>query len=207
VKSSAETFDLDIAIAPRAKPDLQSTLKMTLRNQSIDETLDDLDVGSDTAFSGGTWLAGIDGDWSDLSGLDLPLTLILENTNLALPGIDPTPIERMPLSFGITGPMDSPGLTIDHEQLIQSLKENAGNAILNQYVGKASDELKAKLGEELGGELGGEVGGLLEGILGGDKKDKDDPSEEGDDTSGEGDITDKLREGLGGLLNRDSDDE
>ena len=207
VKSSAETFDLDIAIAPRAKPDLQSTLKLTLRNQSIDETLDDLDVGSDTAFSGGTWLAGIDGDWSDLSGLDLPLTLILENTNLALPGIDPTPIERMPLSFGITGPMDSPGLTIDHEQLIQSLKENAGNAILNQYVGKASDELKAKLGEELGGELGGEVGGLLEGILGGDKKDKDDPSKEDDDTSGEGDITDKLREGLGGLLNRDSDDE
>ena len=205
VKSSNNTFDMHIAIAPRAKPELQSELKLTLRNQSIDETMADLDVGSDTAFSGGTWLAGVDGNWSDLDGLDLPLTLILEDTNLALPGIEPTPIERMPIAFGITGPLDSPGLELDHKQLIQSLKENAGNAILNQYVGKASNELKGLISEELGGELGEGITGALGGLLGGDKKDD---KEENDDKDADGDdLGDRVREGIGGFLNRGDDDE
>lgn len=206
VNSSENTFDLAIAIAPRALADQQSTLKFTLRNQSIDETMADLDVGSDTAFTGGTWLAGIDGNWSDLDGLDLPLTLILENTNLALPGIEPTPIERMPIAFGITGAMDSPGLTLDHKQLMQSLKENAGNAILNQYVGKASGELQNILSEELGGEAGNLLGGLG-GLLGGNKeKDKEDDKDTDEKPEDDGDLGDKVREGLGGFLNRGGDD-
>lgn len=207
VNSSANTFDMDLAIAPRAMTDQQSSLKLTLRNQSIDKTMSDLDVGSNTAFTGGTWLAGIDGNWSDLSGLNLPLTLILENTNLALPGIEPTPIERMPIAFGITGAMDAPGLTIDHKQLMQSLKENAGNAILNQYVGKASDELKSKIADELGGDLGGDVGNLIGGFLGGNKKDKEDDSTPEEEAPKQDELKDKLREGLGGFLNRDKDDE
>jgi len=207
VKSSGNTFDMNLAIAPRAFVNEQSSLKLTLRNQSIDKTMDDLDVGSNTAFSGGTWLAGIDGNWSDLAGLDLPLTLILENTSLALPGIEPTPIERMPIAFTIQGEMDNPALTIDHEQLLASLKQNAGNAIVNQYVGKASDELKVKLADELGGELGAEVGGLLEGFLGGKKKDKEAADEKSEDKPKEDAVKDKLRDGLGGLLNRDNKDE
>jgi uncharacterized protein (TIGR03546 family) len=205
VNSSAETFDLDLAIAPRAKQEMQSTLKLTLRNQSIDKTMDDLDVGSDTAFNGGTWLAGIDGNWSDLSGLDLPLTLVMENTKLSMPGLEPTPIERMPLSFGITGAMDEPTVNIDYEKLIASLKNNVGDAIVKQYVGKASDELKSKLADELGGELGGEVGGLLEGLLGGNKKNKE--NEDGEDKPKEDDVKNKIREGLDGFLNRDKDNE
>jgi uncharacterized protein (TIGR03546 family) len=205
VNSNANTFDLDLSIAPRAKEQMQSTLKLTLRNQSIDETMEDLDVGSNTAFTGGTWLAGIDGNWSDLSGLDLPLTLILENTNLALPGIDPTPIERMPIAFGITGEMGSPGLTLDHKQLMQSLKENAGNAILNQYVGKASGELQNILSNELGGDLGKDITGALGGLLGG-KKDKDDEQEGGEDAK-EDDVGNKILDGVGGFLNRGDDDE
>ncbi|MEM9345522.1 MAG: hypothetical protein AAGB26_02780 [Planctomycetota bacterium] len=203
-RSSEQTFDLDLAIAPRAKTAEQSELKLTLRNQSIDETLDDLDVGSNTAFTGGTWLAGVDGNWSDLDGLDLPLTLILEDTSLALPGIEPTPIERMPIAFGITGAMDSPGITIDHKQLMKSLKENAGNAILNQYVGKASGELKNLLGEELGGDLGDTASGLLEGFLGRDKKDEEEKEKDG---AGGNDLGDQLR-GIGrGLLGGDEDEE
>lgn len=209
VVSSDNTFDLNLAIAPRALPDIQSELKLTLRNQSIDKTMSDLDVGSDVTFAGGTWLAGIDGNWSDLSGLDLPLTLILENTKLALPGIEPTPIERMPIAFGITGEMDAPGLTLDHKQLMQSLKENAGKAILNQYVGKASGELQNILSEELGGEAGNLLGGLG-GLLGGSKdkdEDEDDENEDDKEEPKEGDLGDKVREGLGGFLNRDKEDE
>ena len=207
VQSSENTFDLALAIAPRALADQQSTVKFTLRNQSIDQTMNDLDVGSEVSFSGGTWLAGIDGSWSDFNGLDLPLTLILENTNLALPGIEATPIERMPIAFGITGAMDSPGLTLDHKQLMESLKENAGNAILNQYVGKASGELKNIIGDGLGEGLGEDISGALGGFLGGNKKDKNKNNDDSDEESNEGGLGDKVREGLGGFLNRDKDDE
>ncbi|MFK7788615.1 MAG: hypothetical protein AB8C95_03845 [Phycisphaeraceae bacterium] len=209
VKSSDNNFDLDLAIAPRAFTDQQSAIKLTIRNQSIDKTMSDLDVGSSAAFTGGTWLAGIDGNWSDLSGLDLPIMLVLENANLALPGIESTPIERMPIAFGITGAMDAPGITIDHKQLMQSLKENAGNAILNQYVGKASGELKNIIGKELGGDLGEGITSALGGLLGGnkdkEKSDEDKSDEEGQDK--EPDVKDKIREGLGGFLNRDKKDE
>lgn len=213
VKSSEKTFDLDLAIAPRALADQQSTLKFTLRNQSIDQTMDDLKVGNSMGFIGGTWLAGIDGNWSDLAGLDLPLMLVLENTNLAMPGIEPTPVERMPIEFGITGAMDAPSVALDYEQFVESLKTNVGNAVLNQYVGKASDELKSKLAEELGGELGGEAGNLLEGFLGGKKKKDPEQNKDGEaednpeDQPKEDAVKDKLREGLGGFLNRDKKDE
>ncbi|MEO0477098.1 MAG: hypothetical protein AAF085_14175, partial [Planctomycetota bacterium] len=165
VVSSSNTFDLAIAIAARAKPEQQSELKLTLRNQSIDETLADLDVGSEMGFKGGTWLAGVDGNWSDLDGLDLPLTLTLEDTDLALPGIEPTPVERMPIAFGITGSMDEPSVDMDYEQFLQSLKTNVGNAVLNQYVGKASAELQGLISEQLGGELGEGITGALGGLL------------------------------------------
>ncbi len=210
VNSSNNTFDLALAIAPRAFTDQQSELKLTLRNQSIDKTMSDLDVGSDVAFTGGTWLAGIDGNWSDLSGLDLPLMLVLENTKLALPGIEPTPIERMPIAFGITGAMDAPGITIDHKQLMQSIKENAGNAILNQYVGKASGELKAKLGEAIGGDLGDQASGIIGGLLGGNKEKKEDEQDKSDnkeEAPKNDELKDKVREGLGGFLNRDKKEE
>ncbi|MBX2851458.1 MAG: hypothetical protein KTR15_06920 [Phycisphaeraceae bacterium] len=206
VNSSANTFDLGLSIAPRAKAEMQSTLKLTLRNQSIDETMEGLDVGSNTAFTGGTWQAGINGKWSDLDGLNLPLTLVLENTKLAMPGLEPTPVASMPLEFGITGEMDEPTVDIDYEKLIASLKKNVGNAVVNQYVGKASDELKNRLSEELGGDLGDEVGGLIGDILGGNKKDKDGNSED-EQESNEDDLGDKVREGLGGFLKRGDDDE
>lgn len=153
VKSSENSFDLDIAIAPRALHEQQSSLKLTLRNQSIDETIDSLDVGSDAAFSGGTWLAGIDGNWSDLDGLDLPLTLVLENTTLTAAGLNQT-IERFPLSFGVTGSLANPGLNLDTEQLKQALVDNGGKALLKQFIGD-------KIGEELGDKVRKGIGGFL----------------------------------------------
>jgi len=46
VKSSGDSLDLDTTLAPRARVNEKSTLKLTLRNQSIDQTLSDLDLGS-----------------------------------------------------------------------------------------------------------------------------------------------------------------
>ena len=192
VVSSDNTFDLAIAIAPRALTDQQSEIKFTLRNQSIDQTMDDLDVGRGMGFNGGTWLAGIDGNWSDLDGLDLPLTLVLENTTASLGG-QQQPVERFPISFGITGSLDNPGIDIDTEKLAKTASDTFGKALLKQFIG-----------DKVGGELGGDVTDALGGLLGGDKdKDDKDNDEESDDDS---DLGDKVREGLGGFLNRGGDD-
>lgn len=193
VKSSENTFDLDLAIAPRALPNSQSELKLTLRDQSIDKTMDDLDLGSDAAFAGGTWLAGIDGNWSDLDGLDLPLTLVLQDTKLTAGNLN-QPIERFPLAFGISGSLDNPGFTLDKEQFKKSLIDNGGKAMLKQFIG-----------DQIGDELGGDIGGALDGIFGGNKK--DDEKNDNEEKPEEGDLGNKVREGLGGFLNRDKKDE
>lgn len=202
VVSSGDTFDMNLGIAPRALADQQSTLKLTLRNQSIDETLDGLDLGSDAVFTGGNWQAGIDGNWSDLSGLDLPLTLVLENTTATISSFK-QPIERLPIAFGIVGEMDNPGITLDTKQLTDSLMENGGKAMLNQFLGSATDDFKDQLGEELGGDLGGEVGNILGGLLGGDKNDDEDKPDDEKDDDGDNGIEGTIRDGLDGLLNRD----
>ncbi|MFN3168391.1 MAG: hypothetical protein ACE37H_15135 [Phycisphaeraceae bacterium] len=205
VKSSKDSFDLNLAIAPAALVNKQSELKLTLQNQSIDETLADLDLGSQSTVKGGTWLATIDGAWSDAVGLNLPMTLSLQNTTLTLPGIEPTPIERMPVEFGVIGAIDAPRLDVDYEQLMQSIMNNAGQAVLNQYVGKASDQLKSKLNDALGEDTGGKINDLVGNLLGGGNKDEED-KEDGD----EGDLEDKVREGIGNfgdLLNRNRNGE
>lgn len=203
VKSSGQTFDLDIAIAPAALPDKKNTLKLTLRNQSIDQTLTGLDLGSQSTLKGGTWQAGIDGAWSDLDGLDLPLTLVLQDTTLSLPSIQPTTIERIPIQFGVTGAFDAPRLTLDREQFMRSLMDNTGKAVLDQYVGQASDELKKQLDDALGEDGGGAVGDLVDGLLNRSQK-KDDEGHEAEETE-DTSVTDRLR-GIGrGLLGGDDD--
>lgn len=192
VRSSGNTFDLDLAIAPRAQADQQSELQLTLRNQSIDQTMGDLNVGNDTGFKGGTWLAGVQGNWSDLDGLNLPLTLVLENTTASIAG-QQQPVERFPLSFAITGSIDTPNLTIDTKKLAQAVSDSFGKAMLKQFIN-----------DQVGNELGGTLLDAAGGILGGDKKSKE---KETDRESEENDLGDKLREGLGGFLNRGTDDE
>lgn len=208
VKSSGQTFDLDTTIAPLAREAEASKLSLTLRNQSIDDTLSDLDLGSQSTIKGGTWQAGINGTWSSLGDLDLPMTLVMENTTLALPSIQPTPIERMPVEFGIIGPFDSPSLKVDHEQLMQSIMDNAGKAVLNQYVGQATGELKKQLGDALIGGGGSSVKDAIGGFLGNKKNDNE--NKEGEEEDGKEDkpsVEDALK-GFGrNLLGGDDDKE
>ena len=197
VQSSKQSFDFDLTIAPTAMTDKQSAIKLTLQNQSIDETLAELDLGSQSTIKGGTWKAGIDGSWSDTAGLNLPLTLLLQDTTLALPGIEPTPIEQMPVAFGVVGAMDAPRLTLDHKQLMQSLMDNAGQAVLNQYVGKASEQLQSQLKEALGEDAGGKLNDLVGGFFGNNKQDKDDENTQDKDKP-----QDKIIEGIGDFLKK-----
>lgn len=201
VKSSEQTFDMAISLAPAAMADSQSDLKLTLKNQSIDQTLQGLELPGDISLKGGTWQTGINGNWSDMSGLDLPLTLVLQNTSFVW-GSSNTPIDQFPLQFGVVGPMDSPSLDIDAKAFLASVKQTGSKVLLNQLKTAGADQLKDAIGEGLGDS----VGGALQGILGGGDKDNDE-QEESEGEEEQPDVTDRLREGLGGLLDRGGDDE
>lgn len=190
VVSSENTFDLDLSIAPRAKANQQSTLKFTLRDQSIDDTLEDFELPSNVTLQGGTWQTGINGQWSDLDGLDLPMTIVLLNTNFVV-GSNQAPVDQFPITFGITGSLDNPGLTTDTDALLASMKKVGGQLVTSYLKNAGVDKVK----EAIGGDLGDTAGGLIDGILGG-KKDKENDAEE-DEEPKEGDLKDKLREGLG----------
>ncbi|MGB0767300.1 MAG: hypothetical protein ACPGYV_06285 [Phycisphaeraceae bacterium] len=206
--SSDQRFNLDLTIGPRAIPEARTDLKLTLRDQSIDDTLAGLDLTGDTGFKGGTWLAGIDGGWSDLDGLDLPLTLILEDTTLNHPKLKPTPIDRLPVEFVIVGPMDNPSLDMDVDKFSRSLMDSAGQAVLSQVIDGATDRLKDEVGGDVVDRVGDEVGGILD-IFGGRKDKKDsEPSEEQKDEEGEKPeendaVEDRVRDTIGDIFNRD----
>ena len=199
VKSSEQTFDMDIAIAPRAKPDLQSGLKLTLRNQSIDETMESFELPNNVTLQGGTWQTGINGGWSDLDGLDLPMTIVLLNTNFVL-GSTKAQVGQFPIEFGITGQLDNPELTWDTDKVLASMKQVGGQLVTNYLKNAGTDALKEAIDEGLGKD----VGGAIEGLLGGDKKNND--KEDDEDASGDG-IGDRVREGLDGFLNGDKKDD
>ena len=204
VKSSGSTFDLDTTIAPNARPDEASKLLLTLRNQSIDETLDGFELPSSVTLKGGTWQTGINGSWSDLDGLDLPMTLVLQDTNFVMGGSQ-APVEQFPVAIGIVGSLDNPGLTVDTDALLASMKDVGGQLVTSYLKNAGTEKIKEVIGDRLGDGLGDGLGSAVEGILGGNKdKDKDKDKE---DDSNTGDLGDKVREGLGGFLKRDKKDD
>lgn len=200
VVSSGNTFDLALAIAPRAKADQQSTIKMTIRDQSIDQTMQEFELPSNVSLKGGTWQTGIDGEWSDLDGLDIPMTVVLLNTNFVV-GQNLAPVDQFPIDTGITGQLDNPGLTVDSKALLTSMKQVGGSLVTSYLKSAGADAIKDALGDGLGDDVGGVIGGLL----GQDKDDKENAKDDKD--TDEGDVGDRLR-GLGrGLLGGDDDKE
>jgi len=211
VNSSAGSFDLDLLVGRPSMPAEQSTLLLSIQNRSIDETMSGLDLGSDLELSGGTWAAVIDGTWSDLSGLDLPLLLTLQDTTLTLPGVNPVSGITMPVEFGVSGPMDAPGLTMDMEKFLASLRENVGDAMMNQYVGLAEGWASEQLGEvldtqminDLGINPGNLTGGLLDRIRGNGGGGNEEGGEEEAGPNTDELINRGINEGLNRFRNRD----
>jgi len=195
VNSSKETFDLNLAIAPAALAGKQSELKLILQNQSIDKTMSDFNLLGSVPLKGGTWLASIDGDWSDQKGLNLPLDFKLLNTNLVL-GEQLTPVEVFPIEFGVVGAIDQPSLTVDTDALSSAVKEYGGKALMNYLSSQGPALIKDQLGEDAGTLIEG-----LGGLFG-----KKNPEDGKDDTDEKTDI-DKIREGIGDFINRDNKDD
>lgn len=198
--TSGQTLELDTTIAPRGSGQ-PTDLRFVLQNQSIDAALGAMDLGSQTNLTGGTWSAKLDGGWAE-AGLHLPLTFKLHDTVVALPGVEPVTVSELPLTFGVTGDLGAPRLSLDRKAFVESLMNAGAREIAGQYLQQGEDQLREAVldgvdeeyrdalegilgGGLLGGGDEGDDGGLLErrlggldGLLGGDDGDEDDDEQE-----------------------------
>jgi hypothetical protein len=89
--------------------------------------------------------------------IDLPLVVHLQGTTLSLAGAAPTPVEKLTLPIGLSGPLASPRISLDPKALADALTA-AGKAELAKFV----NENLGKLGQ-LPGEAGKAATELLQG--------------------------------------------
>lgn len=107
----------------------------------------------DFASSKATITPGKDG-WM----LNLPLSVTLHGTTLALQGVTKTKVDTLTLPIGIQGSLLSPGITFEDKALEQALVSAGKAELANQVKGRAEALLKGKIpgvGDALGGVIGG----------------------------------------------------
>ncbi len=98
--------------------------------------------------------------------LDLPLSLTLHDTAVALPGTAPRTLARLPLALHVAGSMTHPTLQVDRALLTDALVAAGAHELANAARDRATNALnqaKDRLGQELESGLGATLGnGLTE---------------------------------------------
>lgn len=156
-----------------APHDRAAHLSFALRGVPVDSIADQVVVDGQRVVSGGTLDVQLAGRYLD-GGIELPLEVLLRGTTLSLPGYDPVTVERFALPIGIRGPLDSPRLTIDDDQLVDALVQAGKDELARRVraeadarLAEARDALDAHLREELSEQLGDlDLGGLAPEDLG-----------------------------------------
>jgi len=94
--------------------------------------------------------------------LELPVSLTLRNTQLALGGSKPTPIEKLIVPVTVRGTLTRPAIRVDSK----GLKEALAAAGKRELSNRLQEEIEKKLGGEKQDEsLKKAAGGLLDGLL------------------------------------------
>jgi hypothetical protein len=147
-------------------------------------------MGKQLAFSGGapplqggTVDVDATGRWTGgpSASINMPLTVTVRNSTIALPGASPQRVDQLVLPIGVRGPLDDPRIVIDDDAFADALVQAGASELAGRFHG----ELAEKIGEELPPELGGDVGEALQqglgGLLGGEEKkeEKDAPKPDG----------------------------
>ncbi|MFT5688446.1 MAG: hypothetical protein ACI8PQ_001285 [Planctomycetota bacterium] len=161
-------------------------LSMSLLNLDVDKFGGGITIDGQPLAQGGSLDIELDGSF--LRGnVDLPLALTLRNSTLMVPGYKPTQVESFSLPVGMSGPLNSPQLTINDDALIDALvaagKDEMARRVREEVDGRvdeARDELEGRLQDELqergldlenlpggAGEALDRAGGALGGLFGG----------------------------------------
>lgn len=169
-------FAVDLAPASRAGGD--GAIQVSWKGLSVDAAMAQLKLGGKAPFSGGTLDVDIDGGWDQgrIGFVDLPMKVTFHDTLLSIEGLEPTPLDALELSLGLSGAIDAPRVHFEPSSLTKALKQ-AGKRELARKLGERLEQdlgievpLEGGLQEGLEKAAGEEAKGLLKGVLGGGKK-------------------------------------
>lgn len=178
VDSRSGNLKVDVGLGGLASAPDANRVLFRLTGFPVDRVAGGLEVDGRPPLEGGTMDLDLDGSWSAgrVGWLELPLTVVLHDTTLHLGGSSKG-VPRFRLPLGLRGPIDSPRISIDDDQLVQALQD-AGAAELSRRVDEKKEELKdeaeekakEKLDEAIDEKLGDKAKDALGGLLGGRKK-------------------------------------
>lgn len=220
IRSSKNTFDLDMSMDEAHKQGALSQLNFAYRGFPMDDITAQLKESAEF-LKGGTVDFGLKGGFRVREGshIELPLEAVMNNVTLQLPKVNPVTLNDFPVVVMIKGPLDNPKLKFDHKAFMDTLRKKGLDAVIDSYKQQLKDEVdarveeetdklkekaKEKLGEELGDavgdQLGDELGGAIGGLLGSEKK--DDKDEKATDSKDEKKDKPDVGSLLGGLLDQ-----
>lgn len=160
IVSKSGRFQSALAAPSGAAPQL----KLVMKALPVDQFVAMLKETSRPALQGGTLDLVADGSLG-LNAIDLPLTLTLHETNLAIGGSKPTALRELTVPVAVRGTLSQPAIRVDSKALQNALLD-AGKSELSNRL---QSELKKKLGEGAEGQEGDDLkkaaSGLLEGLL------------------------------------------
>lgn len=148
-----------------APADAAPQLDFLLKALPVDELVAELKAGSRPALQGGTLDIAARGALGMLD-LNLPITLTLHDTRLAIGGSKPTPVDQLAVPVAVRGTLTNPAIRVDSKAL--------QDALLAEGKKELSNRLQSELQKKLGGPAeGGDqtddlkkaAGGLLDGLL------------------------------------------
>ncbi len=200
--TSRKTLDVTLTIGMGAEGGGMSAINFAYRGLPVDRIASSLAVGGRQPISGGTIDVQLDGTIKTLGGatIDMPLSITLHNTTVAVSGAGSAPIEEMTIPLSLRGPIDNPRLRLDDAKLADALVA-AGAGVL---AGEVRNQADKAIGDALSnvsmpeGVPAIDLGKGLPGLGGGKDAEKDDSDPKKQKGSGLKDAAKGLTDGLFG---------
>ena len=163
-RDDALAFTADLGTRPSPDAARRSTLSFTASGLEVDRIASGLAVDGQRLASGGTLDVSLEGGFDARAGtVDLPLEVVLSGTQLAIPRVGETLVERFALPIGVRGPIGSPLVSVDDEDLASSLMAAGKQALADRVRAEADRKLaeaRAKLRAELEARYGEDLAAL-----------------------------------------------
>lgn len=149
-----------------------NTLSAHYHGLPTDAVAGQLKLAGEKPLTGGTIDLDAKGALTTRGGVrvSLPLVATLHQVTLAMPGMQPTPVDRLEVPIALEGRLDRPRIRVDDQGLAKALVKAGVQRATDEATARAKEELNKQVGEQLGNQIGEQGGQLLQGILGGKKK-------------------------------------
>jgi hypothetical protein len=178
IKSRSDRIAADLLMASR-QAGTDAAIDFKWMALPVDRIAGQLTIGDTQLISGGTMDIALDGGWSPagVGYIDLPLSIVLHNSTITVPGGESADVDRLDLPIGLRGPLDNPRIMVSDQLLKDALVQAGASRLTKELEGRAGEALD-KLGDELDGAVDDDVKESIRegigGLFGGGKKKEDD---------------------------------